>query len=61
MIDYRLKQMVPMILASTEQEFETLYANAIIGYMSLNPEIVSNAFNDKYQENAARIDGLKLK
>jgi hypothetical protein len=56
--EYKLKQVVPLIMATSEAEFETLWAKFVDGYKSMNPQEVVNTYNEKYNGLKSKFDGL---
>lgn len=53
---YREDNVVPLIMAASEAEFEAKYAEFLDGYMALDPEPCIQAFNDKYAQLKAQLD-----
>ncbi len=54
--EYKMKQLVPLIIAESEGEFESLWAQFIEGYKALNPDSVVKAYNDLYSQLKTKFD-----
>lgn len=61
LVEYRVKNSAPLMMAKSDEEFEALYLKAVEGYKALNGETVISKYNEVYQENAKRYDDLKAK
>jgi len=59
LVDFRIKNTVPLIMAKSDAEFEALYEKTMAEYNKLNPDTVINKYNEIYKTNKDKIESVK--
>lgn len=59
--DFRVKNSAKLILAKSEEEFNTLYSNLLDEYKKLNPEKVIDAYNEMMGKNTSKLEEYRNK
>jgi putative aldouronate transport system substrate-binding protein len=56
--EFKNKQMVPLIMAGSDAQFDSLWTKFIAGYKALNPSSVLDAYNKSYNDIKSKFDKL---
>lgn len=61
LIEFRVKRVPELIMASDEAEFDALWDKLVEDYNALNPQTVIDMYNSIYAERSAQLEKLKVK